>query len=277
MLRAVLSWLICAAILCFVTSGPRAAAATTVETITVAGETRTYRLHIPAGTGPHPIVFSFHGLRSDPAQQERLSQFSALADRDGFIAVYPEGLDAKWRFLGRSDADVQFTVAIIEDLVARTPIDRSRIYATGISNGAQMAWRLACDRPDLFAAFGFVAGGYFKVCEASPRRPIVVFHGTEDRLLPYDGRGRMMPVREFAADWASLPGCRAASDGDVIYRSGDATGERWRCSPGGEVELYTLDGKGHSWPGSQMPAHITSQDIDATEVMWTFFEAHPPP
>ena len=86
-----------------------------------------------------------------------------------------------------------------------------------------------------------------------------------------------MPVRAFAMGWAAREGCRMASQGEVIYRKGDATGERWACLPGQEVELYTLDGKGHSWPGSMMPARITSQDVDATAVMWAFFEAHPRP
>src|SRR5262249_8841139 len=148
------------------------AVGTSVETLQVAGETRSYRVHLPAtGDGPYPIVFSFHGLNSNAKQEERLSRFSALADREGFIAVYPDGVGAKWRFMGRSDADVLFTMAIIEKLAADLPIDRRRIYATGISNGAQMAWRLACDRPDIFAAFGFVSGGYFHVCETPVRPP----------------------------------------------------------------------------------------------------------
>ncbi|HZF33448.1 MAG TPA: PHB depolymerase family esterase [Candidatus Angelobacter sp.] len=255
-----------------------AAPATSVETLQVAGETRNYRVHLPpTGSGPFPIVFSFHGFNSNAEQEERLSQFSALADREGFIAVYPDGMDARWRFMGRSDDDVLFTMAIIDKLAANLPVDRRRIYATGISNGAQMAWRLACDRPTVFAAFGFVSGGYFKVCGGPLRPPIILFHGTSDRLLPYDGRGMLMPVRDFAIGWAARDGCRMARRGAVIYRKGDATGERWACLPGQEVDLYTLDGKGHSWPGSNMPARITSQDVDATAAMWAFFAARPRP
>jgi polyhydroxybutyrate depolymerase len=179
--------------------------------------------------------------------------------------------------MGRSDADTVFTTAIIEKLATDHAIDRRRIYATGISNGAQMAWRLACDRPDIYAAFGFVSGGYLRVCGGPLRPPIVLFHGTTDRLLPYEGREMLMPVREFAMSWAARSGCRMARQGEIIYRKGDATGERWACIPGQEVDLYTLDGKGHSWPGSNMPARITSQDVDATEVMWAFFKAHPRP
>ena len=269
---------LCMLAVCWTVVGAMAGPGTSVETLEVDGKSRSYRLHLPSTvSGRYPIVFSFHGLNSNAEQEERLSQFSSLADREGFIAVYPEGVSAKWRFMGRSDADVLFTMAIVEKLAAELPIDRRRIYATGISNGAQMAWRLACDRPDTFAAFGFVSGGYFKVCGAPPRPPIILFHGTRDRLLPYDGRGMLMPVREFAIGWAAQEGCGMASEGEVIYHKGDATGERWACRAGQEVELYTLDGKGHSWPGSMMPAFITSQDVDATAVMWAFFKAHPRP
>jgi polyhydroxybutyrate depolymerase len=276
MKRGPLSAMLCVLALCL--SAPGAAAGTSLESLQVGGETRSYRLRLPAtGERPYPIVFSFHGFNSDAEQEERLSRFSALADRKGFVAVYPEGVDAKWRFMGRSDADVLFTMAIIEKLAADHPIDRRRIYATGISNGAQMAWRLACDRPDVFAALGLVSGGYLKICGGPMRPPIILFHGTNDRLLPYDGRGVLMPVRAFAVGWAARNGCRTASRGEVIYQKGDATGERWACLPGQEVELYTLDGKGHSWPGSMMPTRITSRDVDATAVMWAFFEAHPRP
>lgn len=254
------------------------AADTTVESLDVAGRHRSYRLHLPTDArGPYPVVISFHGLNSTAAQQEKISRFSDLADREGFIVVYPEGVGRKWRFMGQSDADVEFAMAIIDALVARLPIDRQRLYASGISNGAQMAWRLACDRPQDFAAFGLVAGGYFGVCETAQRAPLIMFHGTSDRLLPYEGRGRLMPVRNFAMSWAAQPSCAPASWGEIILRVGDVTGERWACAPGREVDLYTLDGKGHSWPGSDMPARITSHDVDASAVMWRFFEAHPRP
>jgi polyhydroxybutyrate depolymerase len=255
-----------------------ALAATTVESLTVGTETRSYRLHIPDGVqNPMPLVISFHGFRSNAAQQEKLSGFSALADREDFIAVYPEGIDSKWRFAGRTDADVKFTLAIIEAVAAKAPLDRRRIYASGISNGAEMSWRLACDKPDVFAAFGFVAGAYLDVCNAPPRAPLIIFHGTEDKLLAYDGRGPFMAVRTFAARWAAGSGCNPGEEGDAIYQNGDATGERWRCQKGHEVDLYTLLGKGHSWPGSRMPARITSRDVDATAVMWTFFKEHERP
>jgi polyhydroxybutyrate depolymerase len=250
-------------------------AATTVEKITIGEESRSFRLHVPEeGRGPFPLVLSIHGYRSNAAQQEKLSGFSALADSEGFIAVYPDGLDDKWRFASRTDADVDFLLAVIEAVAAKAPVNRNRIYATGISNGAQMSWRLACDAPDVFAAFGFVSGAYLDVCNPPPRQPLIVFHGTADKLLAYDGKGPFMGVRDFAIRWASGSGCNPASSPEVVYQKGDATGERFRCQAGHEVDLYTLQGKGHSWPGSKMPARITSKDVDATAAIWDFFKNH---
>jgi polyhydroxybutyrate depolymerase len=176
--------------------------------------------------------------------------------------------------MGFGHGDVAFAEAIVEAVADKVEIDLRRVYANGISNGAQMSWRLACNASDLFAAFGLVAGGYTEICGKGDRPPVILFHGTADRLLPYDGRSFFMPVRDFARGWAARAGCKPAEQGEVIYRRGDATGELWRCEEGGEVVLYTLEGKGHSWPGSAMPARITSRDVDATAVMWEFFQRY---
>lgn len=246
---------------------------TTLETINLNGTLRTYQLHVPAKLNQHqryPLVLSFHGFNSSAAGQESLSGFSALADKEGFIVVYPEGVDAKWRFLDRNGVDVHFIDELLADVKRRVSVDERRIYANGISNGAQMVWRLACDRPNLFAAVGFVSGSYPGLCP-EPRPPAIIFHGTKDRLLPYNGRGRQMPVRDFARGWVGNEDHLPSAQGEVVFRKGDATGEKWVLGRQ-SVVLYTLTGKGHSWPGSSMPAGITSKDIDATNVMWAFFK-----
>jgi len=245
---------------------------TTVEKIRVGEVSRTYRLHVPAShsDAAYAVVLSFHGLNSNAVQEETLTGFSTLADKEGFIVVYPEGVDAKWRFLGRDDSDVLYVDAVIADLKRRFPINGRQIYANGISNGAQMVWRLACVRPGLLAAVGFVSGGYPWIGPES-RPSAILFHGTKDRLLPYNGRGLLMPVRDFALGWAAKGDCKPEPQGQVVYQKGDATGEQWVCGRRAVV-LYTLAGKGHSWPGSAMPAAITSSDINATTAMWTFFQ-----
>lgn len=239
--------------------------------IAVGGKTRTYRLHLPPRhDAPLPLVLDFHGHGLTAARQENLSKFSERADREGFIAVYPQADGPAWRAFGRDEADVSYIEAVIADVSRIARVDPDRIYASGISNGAQMAARIACARPGTFAAIALVAGGFFGVCE-SPRPPALIFHGTADRILAYDGGGGRMPIPAFAAAWATSPGCTPTAE--TVYRKGDATAIRRSC-PGAESTLVTLENKGHSWPGSNMPDAITSRDIDATDEIWAFFRAH---
>lgn len=252
------------------TALPRGETASEVRKVVVDGKTRTYRIAVPPMIEePAPVVLSFHGYGSSAAGQEDLSGFSDLAQQERFIAVYPEGEDRRWRALGSSDADIRFVDAILSDLMVQKLADPRRIFATGISNGAQMAYALACARPDRFAGFAFVAGSYGKAC--TPGKPAILFHGTEDKLLPYGGRGPQMAVRSFARSYASRPGCAAPAKGEVLAQRGDATAERWACDAAASVVLWTLAGKGHSWPGSGMPAAITSRDVDASAAIWDFF------
>ncbi len=255
-----------------------------VEGITSSGQARRYRLHVPpqyrAGA-PMPLVVNLHGYNSNGEQQERVSQMSVKSDAAGFIAVHPEGLGEpqSWRFMNRAEgaSDVEFIRDLIKHLESRLSIDAKRIYVTGISNGAQMSYRLACDLGDTLAAFAPVAGGYppFKDCDPPRPVPVVAFHGTADNLLPYEGQPPVfLPVRTWAANWAARNGCSATAK--VTFEKGDVIGETWSgCRDNADVTLYTINGKGHSWPGSAMPERITTQDVDATDVMWEFFAAHP--
>ncbi|HID61731.1 MAG TPA: hypothetical protein EYP49_03145 [Anaerolineae bacterium] len=165
-----------------------------VEEIVVSnGQTRGYRLHVPksyqAGQ-PLPLIINLHGLNSNAAQQEQVSGMSTKADQSNFIVVYPEGLGnpQTWHVGSRAegDADLQFIRDLIAYLQVRLSIDASRIYATGISNGAQMSNRLGCDMGDVVAAIAPVSGGYAPTEQCRPVRPVpvVAFHGTADKILP---------------------------------------------------------------------------------------------
>jgi polyhydroxybutyrate depolymerase len=259
-------------------------AATTVQELNVQGQVRNYRLHVPpsyrAGQ-PVPLVINFHGYGSNGQQEEQVSRMSTKADEAGFIAVYPEGSESpqNWKMATRIEgqADVQFIRELITTLKGQYSIDAKRIDVTGISNGAEMSYRLACDLSDVVAAFAPVAGGYPAYMDCEPTRPVpvVAFHGTDDNILPYTGMmPLLLPVRDWAASWAKRNGCAATPA--TTYKHGEVTGETWSgCRNGADVVLYTIDGKGHSWPGSNMPADITTRDVDATDVMWAFFLAHP--
>jgi len=263
-----------------------AAPGNSVESITSGGQARQFRLHVPpqyrAGL-PMPLVLNLHGYNSNGEQQEQVSQMSVKADAAGFIAVHPEGLGdpQSWKFANKTEgaSDVGFIRDLIKHLASQLSINAKRIYVTGISNGAQMSYRLACDLGDTLAAFAPVAGGYppFKDCEPPRPVPVVAFHGTADNLMPYEGAPPVfLPVREWAASWAARNGCNATAK--VTFKKGEVTGETWSgCRDNADVVLYTITGKGHSWPGSTMPERITTQDVIATDVMWEFFVTHPRP
>jgi polyhydroxybutyrate depolymerase len=256
------------------------------EQIVSGGQARQYRLHVPPSyeqDKPVPLVINLHGYNSNAEQQEHVSQMSVKADQESFIAVYPEGLGSPqtWHVGPGAEgaADLQFISDLIRHLQSRFNVDRARIYATGISNGAQMANRLGCELSDVIAAIAPVSGGYPPTLECYPVRPVpvVAFHGTADRLIPYEGQGRLLlPAREWATAWAARNGCNPTPT--LTFQHGEVTGETWsNCQGSAEVTLYTIEGRGHSWPGSDMPPEITTQDIDATDVIWKFFEAHPMP
>jgi polyhydroxybutyrate depolymerase len=262
----------------------------TIETTVSGGQTRAYRLHVPPSYQPGkawPLVISLHGFSSNGTQQEHFSKMSLKADQAGFIAVYPEGLGdpQAWHF-GPGDegaTDLNFIRDLIRHLESQLSIDPARIYATGISNGAQMTDRLGCELSDQVAAIGPVSGGYPRAegCRPSRPVPVVAFHGTADSVLPYEGMGQgklMAPIPEWAANWAARNGCSATPA--VTFQRGQVTGQTWgNCREGAEVVLYTVEGGGHSWPGSNIAPQsgITTQDINATDFIWTFFAAHPKP
>lgn len=256
--------------------------ATSVETLTVDNVARTYRLHLPSGYNPAqatPLVINLHGYGSNATQEEFVSKMSAQADKAGFIVVYPQGLGdpASWKFGGGAgnEADVAFIQNMIAQFQHTYNIDSKRIYVTGISNGAIMSYRLVCDLPNTFAAFATVAGGYppFRDCQSGPR-PVIMFHGTADGILPYEGKPpALQPVHDWAANWAAHNGC--ATQPSIIFQQAEVTGEQWnQCRDNADVILYTIAGKGHSWPGSPIPTSLSTRTVDATELIWQFFAAH---
>lgn len=242
---------------------------TEVVSLTIGSELRSYRLHVPATlpAGKVPLVVSIHGFNSNAAQQESISAFSTLADSQGFVVAYPDGLQSEWRVFGRTDADITFISTMISAISTKYPIDPDRVMVNGISNGAQMSWALACNKPGLFAVVGLVSGGYPNACTTAKHPRTIVFHGTADALLPYEGRAGLMPVPEFVAQWAA---CDKQAVGAPVDTSGEATSVRFSCTGGNETLFYTIAGKGHSWPGSTMPADITTSEVKASQAMLEF-------
>ncbi len=212
---------------------------------------------------PAPLVIVLHAFGESAAAMESLSGFSAMADRQGFIAAYPEAETGGWRFAQQdSQKDVDFIRAVIGDIAARMPVDTGRIILAGLSNGAQMAWRMGCVAPDLFAAIAPVAGSYplYDDCQSSLPLPVIAFHGTADKIMPYYGRFIQFGPRAFMRGRTAQNRCdpkpaRAIRSGMIA--------EQWSdCRYGADAAFYTIPGGAHAWPSG------------AEELIWDFSEHH---
>jgi len=291
--------------LVFARPGAPAAQSVPVEQqreLRAAGANRTYLLYVPTTYRPShraPVVFVFHGAGASPRGMARHTGFSALAEREGFIVVYPAGIGRRWndgRGYGVPHDDVGFVRALLDTLGRQLSIDARRIYATGISNGAMFSYRLACDLPGVFAAIAPVAGAMpaalAPTCTHEVPVALAAFQGTADRLMPYAGggvassRGRALSAAHSVEFWAETAGCapepsvtlapdRAPHDGMRVKLTSYAG-----CKDGRDVDLYTIEGGGHTWPGgpasSRRVGRVT-RAIGATATIWAFFSGHPKP
>jgi polyhydroxybutyrate depolymerase len=280
------------------TASPLAGGPRTLQTN---GETRRYLLHVPASLRrgqPAPLVLVFHGGGGNATGIAPHTGFSALADREGFVVAYPQGVNGRWND-GRGLAmathdDVGFVRALLDTLGHELGVDPRRVYATGISNGAMFAYRLACDLPGTFAAIAPVAGAMpadlVAGCERTAPTSVIAFQGTEDPLMPYAGggvarrRGRVLSAERSLGFWATVAGCGGqvtvadepdrVTDGTRVRRT-----EYGECRAGREVTLYAILGGGHTWPGGPPTRHVgrVSREIEGTRVVWEFFARHPRP
>jgi polyhydroxybutyrate depolymerase len=227
----------------------------------------------------------------------RHTGFTALAEREGFVVAYPAGIRRRWND-GRgmvSQDDIGFVRALLDTLAHELSIDPRRIYATGISNGAMLTYRLACDLPGVLAAIAPVAGAMPGAlagrCAHAPPVALAAFQGSADPLVPYDGgnvairRGQVLPAVESVELWAASAGCTDTPTVSIEPdRVTDGTRVRlstWSgCKDGHDVELYTIEGGGHTWPGDAAGRGLlgrVTRDLDATTTIWSFFSAHPKP
>lgn len=276
------------------------------HTLEVDGLTRTYHVHVPAALdgGPAPLVLVFHGGGSNGPATERLTRFTALADREGFVVVFPDGVGHNWndgREVARSQAhrdrvdDVAFVDALLDAVARQRAIDPRRVYATGISNGGIFSHYLAAHLAGRIVAIASVVGGIADPHDAwlRPQRPVsvLILQGTSDPLVPYRGgsvafgRGRIIGTEDAARRWAALDGAGPPREESLPGGGGRCGGLR-TVYPGGrdgtEVVMVRLDGGGHTWPGGAqyLPALLIGRvcrDFDATRVIWEFFKAHPRP
>ncbi|MEW6005999.1 MAG: PHB depolymerase family esterase, partial [Stygiobacter sp.] len=280
------------------------------------GLKRTYLIHIPPSWDENksmPLVIALHGGGGTGERMVEHTQggFNTLADKNDFIVVYPDGVEKHWND-GRSGEetrhrvhkenvnDIGFISSLIDHLIKELNIDPNRVYVTGISNGAMMSYRLACELTEKIAAVAPVAGNMpenlYPSC--SPSRPISVLaiNNINDPLMPWKGGnitgpfgmkklGKVLSVSETVKFWVNHNNCSSSplisyepdndpQDGTRVLKEVYDGGKE-----GTEVILYTIEGGGHTWPGGYQyqPERIvgkTSRDIDANEVIWNFFKKH---
>lgn len=263
-------------------------------TMVSSGQEREYLLHVPSSYDagrPTPLVISLHGGAMWPAAQMATSQWNRVADAEGFIVVFPSGTvgdgPRHWNAHRGPGAktDVTFIADLIDHVKASYNIDPARIYADGLSNGGGMAFVLSCTLSDRIAAVGMVAAAHFldwNWCPTPAAVPMIAFHGTADRATPYHGGTTWVSPQAFpdiptwTANGARHHRCDPAPIESTV--TADVTRREYpNCAAA--VELYTIRGGGHTWPGGgRLPEWFvgsTSRRIDATALMWAFFSGHP--
>jgi polyhydroxybutyrate depolymerase len=276
--------------------------------VEVQGVTRSCLVHLPPTYDvkkPTPVVLVFHGAMMNAERMVAFCGLNEKADQAGFVAVYPNGTG--WRqFLFfnsgglngrlaplRSVDDVKYVAKLLDDLEAQVNVDRKRVYATGMSNGGMMCYRLAAELSDRIAAIAPVSGTLaIEKCE--PKRPVPVmhFHGTKDTLVHFHGPDNQSrtflwykSVEDTIQTWTKIDGC---PDTAVIAEEPDTIADGTRVTKktygpgknGAEVILFVIEGGGHTWPGRDPTRRFlgaATRDISANDLIWEFFERHPLP
>jgi polyhydroxybutyrate depolymerase len=280
---------------------------------TSSGVARRYLRTVPHdydGTQPFPVVVDLHGYLEGAELHEANSRLGAFGDVHGFVTITPEGLGPPPHFDVELDApDVRFVEDLLDEVERTLCVDRRRVFVAGYSNGAFLSSTIACVLSDRIAAIAPV-GGLTDPDGCKPERPvpIVTFHGTADEFVDYDGGlgpeaaaatagdgtdrmlsdtsgGRVVARRaatpEVVAAWAERNRCRSRPATRTV--ADDVTRLTYRCPKRADVHLYTIDGGGHTWPGSEFSQQLegalgsTTRSIDANAIMWDFFRGHPLP
>lgn len=263
------------------------------------GLQRTYLVHAPSGVDrPAGLVINLHGAGANGGTQAAITNYGAAADALGFVVVYPDGIDQSWAD-GRGASvpdrqgvdDVGFLTALVDRLVRDYGIPPGRVFATGMSAGAFMATRLACDRGDMIAAIAPVSGTLGSGVACNPARPVSVlaFNGTADPVVPFGGGGMVgrggasdiVSAPAMAARWRDLDRCSSAPIEDELPNSGDGTSVRrftaTGCADGTAVVMLQINGGGHTWPTGNFAlpdAGPTTTATNASLASAQFFSAH---
>ncbi len=257
---------------------------------------RTYHVYIPVGYhddgDPLPLVIVMHGAGGNGDDMANLTQFDALADGENFVVIYPNGVNGAWNdgrapTAATNDDDVRFLGDIVAFMKGQLNIDARRVYATGYSMGGMMSYRVGCELGDVFAAVGSVASTmpYYLVatCDAAPPVPLIVIQGTDDPIVPWMGvTSAYLSAAQTLGYWGLHNECTARFELEMLpdVVPGDYTRVVRQALPdcSADFVLYGVYFGGHTWPahsvGNARQLGATTQDIDATTVIWDFFKEH---
>jgi polyhydroxybutyrate depolymerase len=265
---------------------PRLPDGTTVHTMTFGGLERSYRVHRPAGLrAAAPVVVMLHGGFGDGEQAENSYGWDQLADSTKFVTAYPNGVGHAWNAHGccgeaaqENIDDVGFITTMVAEISAALPIDASRVYVTGISDGGIMSYALACNS-GIFAAIGPVAATQLDACPAPHPTSVIHIHGTDDRLVPYNGgqgastvNGPSIP--DVNAFWRKADQCGPPN----VTVKAPLTTSTAACADHRTVQLITIEGGRHQWPGGTTFLEkfgSTTHALNTTDTIWQFFADHP--
>jgi polyhydroxybutyrate depolymerase len=272
---------------------------TTHGSLAYGGLTRTYRLYVPpqaksAKSGSLPLVVALHGGLGSGDQFAETSRFEDLARQEGFVVVFPDGVDRTWnggRCCGRAVAtgvdDSGFLADLIATLSKSLPIDPSRVFMTGHSNGAIMAFRFGCEHAGLVAAVAPVAGS-LEIASCRPSRGVslLAIHGDADQNHPIGGGNGSrsisgVPFTSMDDSLRAWTGAMTCSPNATRATSGPLTTTDWtHCRDGVTTRYIIVAGADHPWPGSADRRASAlqgepSQALDATAAVWAFFRDLP--
>ncbi len=232
-----------------------------------------------------PLVLAFHPVGGDGENMEQITGFNQLADKEGFIAVYPDAVNRHWdaRRADKPDTtnDIGFISALIDELSQRYTIDRNRIYATGFSNGATFSHRLGCELSDKISAIASVAAAMpaYLASTCQPTKPISVLlmNGTKDEAFPYASAGKgMLSLPDTIKFWKTHNRCSAQAVKSFLPQSPHVRLDTYgKCADQTNVALYTIEGGEHSWGDDSISGSNNlvkpGQEINESKIIWSFF------
>ena len=254
----------------------------------------TYYYHLPKGYNKlhkYPLVVNFHGLGSAAYKHEQYCQLDKIADKEGFITVYPQSSHQGWnagvgfRSYTNGPDDIAYFNKLLDTLEATYSIDKTRIYVTGVSLGGTFVYRIACEMSNRIAAVASVSGlmsdSTLIYCNPVRNVPVLHLHGTKDHIMRYTGMKQAFGAEEVVKLWALKDQC--GNDPDTIQipnrvKSDHTTAiliKYTHCASGSEVWFYKITNGGHTWPGAAKQFKLMGRkckDFDGSQAIWDFFK-----